>query len=286
MGHWIRNDFTFGGTHLLMRVKTWHMFADLLRGVTEVPISYPHRSSLEKSHYKIKLNDTTVQNEIKYEKFDYNIIPPVDVTNNPFANSLVNEIWPFLRMLWKCRGGYEATILFKPELDLKEFGSQFGPGMFDATYKFTISDDGKWSADFDMKFDQNVENPYDDRLPPPEGRKGPFYAQDYSRLQSNTTKRARKLAKPSWSDEEGRNGQDFSDLLNEEVVLNSSIDFSFNLHYVGTGDWGNVEDYEVKVSDIKRDSLPEKEVMKLAEVQTISLDSIKTRKVSRPNTPA
>lgn len=285
MGHWIRNDFTFGGTHLLMRVKTWHMFADFLRGVTEVPISYPHRSSLEKSHYKIKLNNPKVQNEIKYEKFDYNIIPPVDVNNNPFANSLVNEIWPFLRMLWKCRGGYEAEIHFNPEIDLKEFGSQFGPGMFNSVYKFTISDEGQWSADFDMKFDQNVENPYDDRLPPPEGRKGPFYAQDYSRLQSNTTKRARKLAKPSWSDEEGRNGQDFSDLLNEEAALNATIDFSFNLHYVGTGDWGNVEDYEVKVSDVKRDALPEKEVMKLAEVQTISLDSIKTRKVSRPNLP-
>ena len=67
---------------------------------------------------------------------------------------------------------------------------------------------------FDIIFNQ-VDNNFDDREPPPAGRKGPFYAQDYSRLQSNTTKRARKLAKPSWSSEECRSGQDFADLLEE-----------------------------------------------------------------------
>jgi hypothetical protein len=187
--------------------------------------------------------------------------------------------------LWKCRGGYEAEILFNPEIDLKEFGSQFGPGMFNAAYKFKIDDAGKWEADFDMKFNQNVENPYDDRLPPPEGRKGPFYAQDYSRLQSNTTKRARKLARPEWSDEDGRSGQDFADLLDEEILLNTTMDFSFELHYVGTGDWSNINEYAVMVSDTKRESLPEKEVMHTPEVQTISLDSIKKRTIISSTLP-
>jgi hypothetical protein len=272
-GHWISNDFKIGGTHVMTRVKTFHMFADFLKGCTEVPIGYPIRYSLAKDHYAIKLHNPNTIKEIEYEKFDYNIIKP-DI--NPFADTLVNEMWPFFRMLWKTRGGYNAEVRFNPEIDLKEFGSQFGPGMYYATYKFDITDEGKWNADFDIIFNQ-VDNNFDDRKPPPFGRKGPFYAQDYSRLQSNTTKRARKLAKPDWDDEEGRSGQDFADLLDEERLLNSTIDFSFKLHWVESGDWGNYTDYEVKVSDTTSVVIPEKAVMTKQEFVSIDISSIKNR---------
>ena len=264
-----------GGTHVMTRVKTIHMLLDMFQGCSDVPIGYPVRYSLAKEHYKIKFNNPNVQREIEYEKFDYNIIKP-NIT--PFAETLVNEMWPFFRQLWRMRGGYEAEVYFNPEIDLKEFGNQYGPGMYNAVYKFKISDEGIWEADFKIKFKQ-VENPYDDRLPPPEGRKGPFYAQDYSRMQSNTVKRARKLAKPSWSDTEGRSGQDFMDLLNEEEKLNRSIDFSFELDWIGSGDWGDYKKYEVAVSDVAREALPEKEVMHNIPISTI------TRKVSKPLTP-
>jgi len=273
-GHWISNDFKIGGTHVMTRVKTFHMFADFLQGCTEVPVGYPVRDSLARDHYKIELNDPTNIKEIEYEKFDYNIIK-ADI--NPFADTLVNEMWPFFRMLWKTRGGYIAEVRFNPEIDLKEFGSQFGPGMYYATYKFNITDDGKWDADFDIIFNQ-VDNNFDDREPPPLGRKGPFYAQDYSRLQSNTTKRARKLAKPTWDDQEGRSGQDFADLLNEEELLNKTIDFSFKLHWVESGDWGNYSDYEVQVSDITSVVIPEKESMSKQEVVTIDVAAITKRR--------
>ncbi len=287
MNHWIRNDFTFAGTHLMTRVKTWHMFADFLRGTTEVPISYPIRANLEKEHYTITLDNPKTIREIEYEKFDYNIIKP---NISPFADSLVNEMWTFFRMLWKTRGGYTAEVRFNPEIDLKEFGSQYGPGMYNAVYKFKIDDAGKWEADFDVHFNQNVDNPYDDREPPPKGRKGPFYAQDYSRLQSNTAKRARKMAKTSWDSEEGRSGQDFTDLLNEEAHLNATIDFSFNLQYKATGDWGNFADYHVDVSSIKRDNMPEKEAMftdviktdEIKPIATIPLTSIKRKRPQFP----
>ncbi len=274
-GHWITNDFRMGGTHVMTRVKTIHILFDFFKGCSDVPIGYPIRFALEKEHYKIKLNNPKTQRDIQYEKFDYNIIKP---NINPFADTLVNEMWPFFRQLWRMRGGYEAEVLFNPEIDLKEFGTQYGPGMYNAVYKFKITDDGKWTADFDIKFDQ-IDNPYDDRPRPPEGRKGPFYAQDYSRMQSNTVKRARKLAKPKWSDTEGRSGQDFADLLNEEAYLNKNIDFSFKLKWEGSGDWGNYKDYEVAVSDVARDVIPEKEVM-----HSITLSSI-TRKVSKPDVP-
>ena len=270
-GHWISNDFKMGGTHVMTRVKTFHMFADFLEGCSDVPIGYPVRDSLVKYHYNITLNDPKNIKEIEYEKFDYDIIKP-DI--NPFADTLVNEMWPFFRMLWKTRGGYKAEVRFNPDIDLKEFGNQFGPGMYYATYKFIITDEGKWDADFDIMFTQ-VDNNFDDREPPPLGRKGPFYAQDYSRMQSNTVKRARKLAKPSWSDEDGRDGQDFSDLLDEEKELNETIDFSFKLHWIESGDWSNYVDYQVDVSDTTQVVIPEKETMEKQEFVTINISSIK-----------
>lgn len=272
-GHWISNDFKIGGTHVMTRVKTFHMFADFLKGCTEVPIGYPIRDSLAKNHYKIELHDPKNIKEIEYEKFDYEIIK-ADI--NPFADTLVNEMWPFFRMLWKTRGGYKAEVRFNPDIDLKEFGSQFGPGMYYAIYIFNITNEGKWDADFDIIFNQ-IDNNFDDREPPPLGRKGPFYAQDYSRLQSNTTKRARKLAKPSWSNEAGRDGQDFTDLLNEEQFLNETIDFSFKLHWVESGTWANYTDYEIQVPNTTSVIIPEKETMTKQEFVSIDISSIKTK---------
>lgn len=254
-GHWISKDFTLGGTHVMHRVKNFHMFLDMMVGCTEIPFGYPVRDNLTKEHYKITLHNPDCQREIEYEKFDYNIIKP---NLNPFADHLVNEMWPFFRMLWKTRGGFDAEIYFNPEIDLKEFGNQFGPGMYNAIYKFSIDDDGKWTADFDMKFEQ-IDNPYDDRLPAPQGRKGPFYAQDYSRMQTNTAKRSRKLAKTEWSSDDGRSDNDFRELLEEEEMLNNTIDFSFEYHYVGEGDWGDFKKYHVEASSESKDIIPEKE---------------------------
>jgi hypothetical protein len=163
-------------------------------------------------------------------------------------------------MLWRCRGGYKAEVRFNPTIDLPEFGTQFGPGMYNAVFKFDITDDGKWHADFDMKFEQ-IDNPYDDRERPPEGRKGPFYAQDYSRMMSNTALRARRLAKPTCSKETGRGDSDFMILLNEEIHLNQTIDFSFAYHYVGSGNWEDHKRYTIDVPNQTDVVIPEKPVM-------------------------
>ena len=263
-GHWISNDFKMGGTHLMTRVKTIHMLLDFFRGCSEVPIGYPIRYSLEHDHYKITLNNPNTIREIEYEQFDYNIIKP---NINPFADSLVNEMWPFFRMLWRARGGYEAEIYFNPEIDLKEFGDQYGPGMYTATFKFKITDAGKWTADFNFEFDQVKLPPYQAKDP---DRCGPFYFQDFTRLKSNTAVRARKLAKPKWSQETGRNDMEYWDLLQEEERLNAKTDFSFKYHFVGNGDWGDWEKYTVEVSNTSAMQIPEKQTM-----FTVSLDTIK-----------
>jgi radical SAM superfamily enzyme YgiQ (UPF0313 family) len=265
-GHWITKDFTKGGTHVMSRVKSFYIFLDMMKGTTHTPLQYPIRDSLPIHHYKIEFTDPTEIKEIEYEKFDYNIIKP---NLNPFADSLVNEMWPFFRMLWKTRGGYNAEIYFNPEIDLREFGVQYGPALYTAVFKFNIDVQGKWEADFQFNFDQHVHNPDDTHRAREPDRKGPFYAQDYSRIMSNTAKRARRLAKPSWSAEDGRNDNEFWYILEEEKRLNSTIDFSFNYHYKDTGDWSNFKDYQVSVSNKTTVQLPEKEMMYAIPINTI-----------------
>jgi len=245
-GHWITKDFTKGGTHIMCRVKIIYMFLDLLLECTEKPFGYPKRPNLREYHYKIKFNDPKKINEIEYEVFDYNIIKP---NINSFADSLVNEMWPYLRLLWRTRGGYEIEILFNPEIDIKEFGYQYGPEMYTASFKFKISDSGDWFADFNFDFKQ-IDNHLDNRDPPPKGRKGPFFAQDYSRLKSNAAIRARILAKPPWG-AEGRNDKDFWELLEEERMLNETIDFTFNYRYQQRGSWRNNQDFSIPVPGSK-----------------------------------
>jgi radical SAM superfamily enzyme YgiQ (UPF0313 family) len=265
MNHWITKDYRLGGTHVMSRVKSFYTFIDFMRGTTDIDFGYPVRYNLEKEHYKITLDDPTYLNEnVAYEQFDYSIIKP---NLNPFADTLVNEMWPLFRMLWKARGGYSAEIKFNPEIDLKEFGSQYGPGMYNAVFKFTINKEGQWSADFDFDFDQVKLPPYQEKDP---DRCGPFYFQDFTRLKSNTAKRARKLAKPKWDQETGRDDMEYWNLIQEEFKLNKEIDFSFKYHYVGTGDWSNWKDYSVNVSSTSTLQIPERQ-----SVFSVSLDSIK-----------
>ena len=236
LGHWITNDFKLGGTHTLMRVKCMSIYLDQIVGNRK--IGYPIRPNLKKYHYSIEYKNN-IQRLVNYEKFDYNIIK----TNiNPYADGLVNEIWPLLRSLWRANGGYTTTINFNPELDSAEFGNQYGTGKYTAEFKFDISDEGIWDADFKWNFIQHWEyEPYKE-----ENRQGPFFAQDFSNMTSNAAVRARKLAKPVWGIE-GRTGNDYSKLFDEENTLNKLINWSFEYSYKSQGDWSNYDNYSVDI---------------------------------------
>jgi hypothetical protein len=239
LGYWITKDFQLGGTHVHTRVKSFNIFVDNL--VTEIPFSYPERPDLKKYHYDLKFHNENNYQDIDYENFDYNIIK----TNiNPYADSLVNEIWPILRILWRTRGGYDIVIKFDPEIDFREFGDNFGSGIYNAEYKFSIDDCGLWKADFKIDFNQHYTT---DNDPRESHRHGPFFAQEFSRMKGNAALRARKLAKPLWGIE-GRSQEDFEQLLNEEFYLNQTIQWSFNFKWKGEGDWSNYTDYKRDVS--------------------------------------
>lgn len=230
-GHWIRNDLTFGGTHMLHRVKFFYIYLDQIVHCAKNYIGYPVRYALKQEHYDIVYDDEKLRHTIDYEDFDFNIIKP---NINVYADTMVNEIWPLLRMLWLIRGGYEISIKFNPEIDLKEFGAQYGPGMFVGNYRFKIDHEGNWKADFEYNFEQ-IDNPYDTRSDN-DPFKGPFFAQDYSNMNSNAAYRAKKLAKPDWGTGE-RQEPDWDEMFAEQKYLNETIDFTYKYHFKETGKW-------------------------------------------------
>jgi hypothetical protein len=208
--------------------------------LTEEHVTVPHRPNLPRFHYSIEFIDPTVQKEIEYEKFNYNIIQP---NISPFADSLVNEIFVLFRILWRARGGFTMSVSFSEELDMKEFGDR-NAGPYWATHNFNIDHAGNWTADCTYKFIQPTSETHNVQT---HGYRVPFFAQDYSRITSNAAVRARKLAKPSWGDT-GRTHDEFRDLIEEEKYLNSITDFSFEYSWSGSGYWGNSSDYIVPVA--------------------------------------
>ena len=114
------------------------------------------------NQYTLEYDSANWAELIPWEKdFDYEIIK---VNINPVANTLVNEIWPLLRVLWLAMGPYKFTLSFEPERDLREFGylryPRGGEHRYWADYQFEISAEGNWSANFDIKLQAD---PYNDQ---------------------------------------------------------------------------------------------------------------------------
>ena len=87
--------------------------------------------------------------DIPYEQFDFDIIK---ITDHPLNATVVNEIWPLLRILWLALGPYELDLKFDPEYDTQELGAFNLPRInsyYKARYLFKIDINGDWHADFD-----------------------------------------------------------------------------------------------------------------------------------------
>ena len=106
------------------------------------------------NHYTLTYDAVDVQDIIPYDNFDYQIIK---TSINPLADSLVNEIWPLLRILFLAVGPYEIDIRFDQDLDMAEFGPDKCPNdqytEYHARHQFKIDSQGDWAAvfEYDLK---------------------------------------------------------------------------------------------------------------------------------------
>jgi len=151
-GWWITKDYKNTILHRLMRFKMVYVLQNHYR--LHNTIHWHHGKRGEQQgflpHYELNYNPENWVDEIPYElDFDFNIIKP-DI--NPIADSIVNEVWPLLRVLWLAMGEFDIVLKFDPDLDRPIYGDfkymSRECGDFWAEYRFQINKDGYWTAAF------------------------------------------------------------------------------------------------------------------------------------------
>ena len=147
---WCTTDLSNTAAHRLIRLKSINILMNHMRRWER---KYANNNRLERpgveSHYTLTYNPSNIRSEIPYESdFDYEIIK---THINPVADSLVNEPWPLLRVLWLAFGEFEIDLHFDHDQDLAEFGPVrvFTEGdRFNARIQFSINRYGDWKAHF------------------------------------------------------------------------------------------------------------------------------------------
>jgi hypothetical protein len=169
--------------------------------------------------YKInytKINERKIDLE---ENVDFDII---QTGHGSFADSLINDIFPILRIFWHILGKYDIEIHYNKEEDFAEYGSSVDFD-FTAVYKFSIEENGAWHADFDLDYKQ------------------PLHAwsrskwKNLEKTSSNTfiaERIARHIKTPQVPSEKEAK-------IARMLEQYKDVDFSFNYHYIGSGNWSN-----------------------------------------------
>jgi len=212
--NWITKDFKNNKVNRAIRLITFNI---LLYNTPTKKSVYNFANFDTTKYHTVKFNNPDRHDKVEYEIFDFNII---DTNISPFANSVVNEVWPLLRLLYRVKGGYEITIKIIPDYINNEFGNRLGSNLTSDMH-FVITHDGAWSANFDFKFKQD-ENAWT--------------YQDYSRETSASAKRARILALPG-SQGEIQWSWDKYKIDIEKLEQLKNVDFSFEYSYTKDGKW-------------------------------------------------
>lgn len=149
-GQWATVDGTNTIFHRLVRYKTGNVLLNhLIKNRSTDYETINERPGLENpSHYTLTYDPLNIITDIPYENFNSNIIK---IDDHPLVSSLVNEVWPLLRVLWLALGPYELDLNFDPVHDGPELGMYNLPGgnsFFKARYQFKIDKAGVWAANF------------------------------------------------------------------------------------------------------------------------------------------
>ena len=150
LGGWYTLDLTNTRVHRHIRIKLMHIWLYLCKEYGGT-LSNVHKIGDITDHFSVKFDSEYINDSVEYENFDYNII---NSGHGTFADSVMNEVFGFLRMLWRVRGGYEIKITFNKKLDHQDFIFAITPDThtFDADIFFKIDDEGNYKTDFKYNF--------------------------------------------------------------------------------------------------------------------------------------
>lgn len=221
MNNWISGDFSNSKVHRLIRLITFNI---MLKNTPGKFKTFPDGSFRQvelanfdtDKYHTITFDDPKLLQDIEYDEFDFNIIKP---NINPLADTVVNEIWPLLRLLWRSRGAYTIQVRITPEMAMNEFGDRLGC-KFNAVYNLRVNTGGNWTADFDFDFKQD-ENAW--------------RYHDYSTETSMSAIRARQLALPGSNGEVASNWQEIMYKHLKYVEQLQQLDLGFKYKYLGQG---------------------------------------------------
>lgn len=156
-GSWYSNDFTNTVVHRAFRYKFGSILTNhyRLHGVRPAYLGQRGEQTGFLSHYTLTYDVKNWNDDVKFDyEFDYNIIKP---NINTLADTLVNEVWPLLRVLWLAVGPFKFAVKFDPEIDKPVFGTWRyfieDTGKVWADYTFEIDANGHWIADFKTKLE-------------------------------------------------------------------------------------------------------------------------------------
>lgn len=153
LGGWYTLDMKNTRLHRMIRIKLMHIWLYLCKQYGGT-ITNVHTVGDITQHYSVDFDTEKISLEVDYEDFDYNIIQS---EHGDFANSIMNEVFGLLRMLWRVKGGYEMTIDFNDLLDRQDFVFAMDPEKYSYTAKirFKIDDHGSYSVYNTYKFVNN-----------------------------------------------------------------------------------------------------------------------------------
>lgn len=135
--------------HRLIRFKCFNIFVTQLYGYKFDSDNVKKLSDTFSIEFAKKFN---VDFDLPYEDFDFEIIKDKSLTTT-FHKTVVNEVWPLIRTLWRSRrkGAMKFNISFDPTWDLHNYGSKLADNLT-AKYFFEINNEGTWSANCQFKF--------------------------------------------------------------------------------------------------------------------------------------
>lgn len=144
---WWSLDWSNTKIHRFIRLKLFEVWLAICKQYGTIENSQ-YRPKVHE-FYSVTFDDPDyVNDEIPYEDIDHNIMKP---NFNEFADSVVNEIWGFARMLWRAKGGYEFTTEFDPTYDHNEFGYQLADN-YTAKHYIKVDKEGNFYAKHSYKF--------------------------------------------------------------------------------------------------------------------------------------
>ena len=156
-GGWWTLDGLNTRVHRHIRIKLTHIWIDIINKFRYKlnPLENSHRIAGDLTeHYKF-IYDPAVWLDLDDLEYEYNFNFRIINTDNDFADSVMNEIWPFLRMLWRTIGEFGFSVTFDTMgLDAKHFDYNMNNEWdYFSDINFAIDKDGHWNAIMKFKLD-------------------------------------------------------------------------------------------------------------------------------------